>query len=46
MELVNIAKTNLRYELKKRLSQMTAYEISEQSRIITNKVNRLPMYNI
>lgn len=39
MELVKIAKTNLRNNLKKKLSQMTASEIAEQSKIITNKVS-------
>lgn len=39
MELVKIAKTNLRNNLKKKLSHMTASEIAEQSKIITNKVS-------
>lgn len=38
MELVKIAKSNLRNELKKKLSQMTTQEIIEQSKIITTKV--------
>ncbi|XP_025203962.1 5-formyltetrahydrofolate cyclo-ligase [Melanaphis sacchari] len=38
MELVKIAKTNLRSDLKKKLSLMTAREITEQSKIITNKL--------
>ncbi|XP_015367696.1 PREDICTED: 5-formyltetrahydrofolate cyclo-ligase [Diuraphis noxia] len=44
MELVNIAKTNLRNSLKKKLSHMTASEIEEQSKIITNKVLSHPVY--
>lgn len=39
MELVKSAKTNLRINLKKKLSLMTASEISEQSKIVTNKVS-------
>lgn len=35
-----MAKSNLRRELKKRLSQMTAREIVEQSDVITKKVGR------
>lgn len=45
MELVKIAKTNLRNNLKKKLSQMTASEIAEQSKTITNKVSYIN-YNI
>lgn len=41
MELVKIAKSNLRQELKKKLSKMTVHEISEQSKLITNKVSYL-----
>lgn len=41
MDLVKIAKSNLRSELKKKLSEMTAYEIAKQSKTITNKVNSL-----
>jgi len=39
MELVKVAKKNLRINLKKNLSLMTANEITEQSKIITNKVS-------
>lgn len=39
MEFVKIAKSNLRLELKKKLSEMTASEIDKQSKTITNKVN-------
>lgn len=45
MELVKIAKTNLRKNLKNKLSQMTATEIAEQSKIITIKVSYIN-YNI
>lgn len=38
MELITIAKSNLRRELKRKLSLMTAHEIAEQSKIITDKV--------
>lgn len=38
MELVKIAKSNLRIKLKNSLSQMSAHEIAEQSKIIANKV--------
>lgn len=41
MECVKIAKSNLRSELKKKLSQMSAYEIAKQSKTITEKVNHL-----
>ncbi|KAE9526848.1 hypothetical protein AGLY_013496 [Aphis glycines] len=44
MELVKSAKTNLRVNLKKKLSLMTASEISEQSKIITNKLISHPVY--
>jgi len=39
MELVKNAKTHLRINLKKKLSLMTAVDINEQSKIITNKVS-------
>lgn len=39
MEVVQKAKASLRTELKKKLSQMTAHEITEQSKVITKKVN-------
>jgi len=39
MELIKAAKSNLRTKLKKKLSQITANEIIEQSKIITNKVS-------
>lgn len=39
MELIKIAKSNLRSELKKKLSQMSIFEIAEQSKIITDKVS-------
>lgn len=39
MEFIKIAKSNLRGELKKKLSQMSASDISEQSKIIANKVS-------
>lgn len=39
MELVKIAKSNLRNELKKKLSKMTVREIAEKSKLITNKVS-------
>ncbi|KAL4121509.1 hypothetical protein QTP88_014007 [Uroleucon formosanum] len=45
MELVKIAKTNLRKNLKNKLSQMTATEIAEQSKIITNKILSHPVYS-
>lgn len=38
MELVKIAKSNLRITLKNKLNQMSAHEIAEQSKIITKKV--------
>lgn len=38
MDFIKIAKKNLRSELKKKLLQMTTNEITEQSKIITNKV--------
>ncbi|XP_026812537.1 5-formyltetrahydrofolate cyclo-ligase [Rhopalosiphum maidis] len=44
MELVKAAKTNLRINLKKKLSLMTANEITEQSKIITNKLLSHPAY--
>lgn len=44
MDLVKIAKSNLRSELKKKLSEMTVYEIAKQSKIITNKVLNHPVY--
>jgi len=44
MELIKAAKSNLRTELKKKLSQMTANEIIEQSKIITNKLLNDPIY--
>lgn len=39
MDLIKCAKSNLRNELKKKLSQMTVDEIIEQSKIITNQVS-------
>lgn len=39
MELVKIAKSNLRNELKKKLSKMIVREIAEKSKLITNKVS-------
>lgn len=39
-----MAKSNLRRELKKRLSQMTAREIVEQSDVITKKLLTHPVY--
>lgn len=45
MELVKIAKSNLRSELKKKLSQMSVFEIAEQSKIITDKVSGLSYIN-
>lgn len=39
MEFVKIAKSTLRSEIKKKLSQMTTQEIIEQSKIITTKVS-------
>ncbi|XP_050521914.1 5-formyltetrahydrofolate cyclo-ligase [Daktulosphaira vitifoliae] len=44
MDLLKIAKSNLRKELKWKLSEMTAKEINEQSKIITNKVLDNPLY--
>lgn len=38
MEFIKIAKSNLRSDLKKKLSQMSVSEIAEQSKIITCKV--------
>lgn len=39
MDFIQIAKSNLRSDLKKKLSLLTVNEIAEQSKIITNKVS-------
>jgi len=44
MVTVKLAKSNLRRELKRRLSQLTAHEIVEQSNVITCKLLTHPAY--
>ncbi|XP_050440335.1 5-formyltetrahydrofolate cyclo-ligase [Adelges cooleyi] len=44
MELLKIAKSNLRKEIKWKLSEMSAREIAEQSKIITKKLISNPLY--